>query len=444
MSGGAGTAGRSGLAGAGTMAGMRRIGVAFLLLIVTVIPITVGVIAADWPFWHRVFTLPQDPGEWPDSFYQPTVRIAGAPTEFLAAAPPAELSINPAALEQASDWAEANNSVALLVLHRGRLQLERYYGDMTAHTLFSGRAMTRSMVAMAVGIAVRDGRIASLDLPVETWLTEWRDDPRGRITLRQLLWNTSGLEEVSLDAGGSGYLEWLRAMFSKNSRLSLGSDFAAAALSFDLEHEPGARFNFSNANAQLVGVILERATGVPYERYVDEKLWHPIGAGAAEFYMDRRNGMPAVYCCFRATARDYLRLGALLITDGVAGVTQVLPPGWVAEMATGSRANPFYGLQIWTGRAPAGVREYTPGAGRGVPHGEAYQAADVIWMEGGGGRTLWAIPSEQLVILRLGRQSQTWDASVLPNMLLRGLQDRAADPARSGSQSVLASVALAP
>ena len=423
---------------------MRRVGVALLLLIVTVVPITVGVLAADWPFWHRVFTMPRDPGEWPDSFYQPTVRIEGAATEFLAAAPSAEQSIDSVALEQASAWAGANNSVALIVLHRGRIQLERYYGDMTEHTLFSGRAMTRSMVAMAVGIAMRSGRIASLDLPVETWLTEWRDDPRGKITLRQLLWNTSGLEEVPLDAGVSqrtgvlGFFTRLPAMLDKNARLSLGSDFAATALSFNLEHEPGTRFNLSNANSQLAGVILERATGVPYERYIDENLWRPIGAGSAEFYMDRSNGMPAVYCCFRAKPRDYLRLGALLISDGAAGVAQVLPPGWVAEMATGSRANPLYGLQIWSGRAPVGVREYTPGSGRGVTHSEAYLADDVIWMEGGGGRTLWAIPSEQLVILRLGRQSKDWDASYLPNTLLRSLRNQNTDPARSGSTVTLA------
>ncbi len=433
---------------AGTITPMRRAAVALLLLIVTVIPTTIGVLAADWPFWSRVFSMPSDPGEWPDSFYQPTAHIDGAPTPFLPVVQPAERTITTAALEQASSWAEANNSVALLVLHRGRIQLERYYGEMTPFTLFSGRAMTRSMVGMAVGIAMRDGRIASLDLPVETWLSEWRAEPRGKITLRQLLNNTSGLEEIPLGGGPArdGVLGWLRGLptlLNKNSRLSLGSDFAAAALRFELQHEPGARFNLSNANAQLVGTILERATGTPYERYIDAKLWRPIGASGAEFYLDRRNGMPAVYCCFRATPADYMRLGSLLINDGIAGTAQVLPPGWVREMATGSRANPLYGLQIWTGRAPAGVREYTPGSGFGVRHEAAYLAADVIWMEGGGGRTLWAVPSEQLVILRLGRQSANWDASYLPNTLLRGIGRAADDPASSGSNTLVASATMA-
>jgi hypothetical protein len=71
---------------------------------------------------------------------------------------------------------------------------------------------------------------------------------------------------------------------------------------------------------------------------------------------------------------------------------------------------------------PPGVREYATGSKRGVPHGEPYDADDVIWMEGGGGRTVWAIPSRELVIVRLGRAAPGWDAAVLPNLLLRGLR----------------------
>jgi CubicO group peptidase (beta-lactamase class C family) len=67
------------------------------------------------------------------------------------------------------------------------------------------------------------------------------------------------------------------------------------------------------------------------------------------------------------------------------------------------------------------VREYQQGSGQGVRHSEDYAADDVIWLEGGGGRTIWAIPSQQLVIVRLGRASSDWDASMLPNLLLRGL-----------------------
>jgi CubicO group peptidase (beta-lactamase class C family) len=373
----------------------------------------VGVLTADWGFWKRYINLPKDPGEWPEAFYQPKAGIDGPGAAFFPAATPEAVGIDPAALDAASAWSEANNSVALIVLRGGRTVLERYWQGMTAEQSYSGRAMSRSIVGMVYGFAVADGKLA-LDDPAEKFLPEWRNDPRGRITIRQLLQNLSGLEEVPLNVGGP---------FSKNTRLSLGSDFGAAALSFRLQHETGGRFYLSNANPQLLGLILQRATGIDYARYVEQRLWRPMGGAHADFYMDRERGMPAVYCCFRARPRDFARLGQLLAADGRVGDAQVLPPGWVAQMRQTTGVNPLYGFQIWSGRAPAGIREYTVGSGQGIRHAEAFATGDVLWMEGGGGRTIWAIPSKQLVIVRLGRASKTWDGSVLPNTIYRGLRD---------------------
>ena len=405
------------------------------LLVLTAIALllvsgAIGVGLADWPFLQRSWRLAAlpDSGEWPDSFYQPMVRIGGAAAADVPAADPATPTLEPAAREAAAAWAEANNSVALLVAHRGKLVLERYWQGMDANQLFSGRALSRSLSGMLTGFAVLNGKL-SLDDRLDKYLTEWSGDPRGAITMRQLLQNISGLEEVPLNAvaapPGAGVTDrWLisaRNYLGKNARLSLGRNFAHTALSFGPAHEAGFRFAFSNANAQLAGVILERALEGDYERLVEKLLWAPLAAGPAEFYMDRVNGMPAVYCCMRASARGFLRLGMLLANDGVIDGMRILPKGWVAEMARGSQANPLYGLQIWAGKARAGVREYQPGSGQGVRHDEDYAADDVIWMEGGGGRTVWAIPSQQLVIVRLGRASKGWDASRLPNLLLRGL-----------------------
>jgi CubicO group peptidase (beta-lactamase class C family) len=417
--------------------GNRKVTLRRAMLVLTIVVLVagsgaVGIVAADWPFWQRIFALARldDGGEWPDSFYTPVARIDGRGSgAFFPVAAAGELTIEPQALEAAAAWAGENNSVALLVLHRGRVQLERYWQGMTPDAFFSGRAMSRSLVGLVYGHAIADGRV-SLDDRADRHLEEWRNDPRGAITVRELLQNVSGLEElpanavqVAPDASAlQRAIAFGSAAFTRNARLALGTDFGAAALSLELQHPPGSRFAFSNANAQILGVILERATGEDFERYFERKLWQPLGAGAGEFYMDRERGMPAVYCCFRATPRDFLRLGSLLATDGLADGRRALPEGWVAELATTSAVNPLYGLQIWSGRARAGLREYIPGSGAGLRHGEDYVADDVIWMEGGGGRSIWAIPSRQLVIVRLGRASPRWDPSVLPNTLLRGVR----------------------
>ena len=141
----------------------------------------VGIVAADWPFWKRSLAISQlkDGGEWPESFYQPVARIdGGGQGAFFPAAAPGEATIDPAALEAAAAWAEANNSAALLVLHEGRVQFERYWQGMSAEQLFSGRALSRSLVGLAFGFAVAEGRLA-LDDPAGKHLEEWRDDARG-------------------------------------------------------------------------------------------------------------------------------------------------------------------------------------------------------------------------------------------------------------------------
>ncbi|MCS6948107.1 MAG: beta-lactamase family protein [Steroidobacteraceae bacterium] len=414
----------------------RRAALIVVATLIVLLSTAIGIALADLPYLQRVARVAQltDTGEWPDDLYRPVSVIAAdavpAPHTAMPRAADGATTIDPSALAAAAAWAEANNSVALLVWHRGALQLERYWQDHDATKLFSGRAMTRSVLGLAFGFAVADGKL-SLDDPAQRFLQEWRNEPRGRITLRELLQNISGLEEVPLSAPSvpADAAPWQRLVAfwrlysGKSTRLSLGTDFVSTALSFDLAHQPGYRFALSNANAQILGVILERATGVDYEKYVEQRLWRPIGGHSAEFYMDRANGMPAVYCCMRALAVDFLKLGLLLAADGVLDGRRVLPAGWVAEMARTSRVNPLYGLQIWAGRAKAGVREYATGSGIGPRHSEDYLADDVLWMEGGGGRTVWAVPSRELVIVRLGRASPNWDASYLPNTLLRGIRE---------------------
>ena len=379
------------------------------------IAVLAAALLIDWRFWYRWYTLPEDPGEWPASYYQPVVEVPGNPREFFPAADTAEVTIDARALEAAADWAERHNSVALLVLHRGVVQLERYWQDIGPESLFTGRAMTRSLLPPLVAIAMQEGAIDSLDDPVGRFLPEWSDDARGAITVRQLLRNLSGLENPPLAGDPDPY--------SKNARISLSSDFRAAALDFDLENAPGEFFAFSNANAQLVGAVLESATGEAYEDYLNSRLWSPLGAGPAQLYLDRPGGMPAVYCCYRATPRDWLRYGAALAADGRVDDRQLWPAGWVGEMTTASAVSPNYGYQIWVGNPPGTGRRYVQDREQAAPHGPPIEADGVFFLEGGGFRTMYVIPGEELVILRLGYFHPDWLTSTLPNLVLAGLHE---------------------
>jgi len=290
-------------------------------------------------------------------------------------------------------------------MYRGQLQIERYFLADDPASLLPATLVARPAVAMAVGIALADHRILSIDTPVSHYLHEWEDDARGHITARQLLEETSGLETGG-DLRGLLYRSpWddpaglPRFATSRGVRMLLGNDFESTALGFRLEHEPGGFHNFSPANTQLAAVIIERVAREPFERFVDVRLWRAVGAGRAELHLDRRAGMPAAHCCWRATARDTMRVLGLLGTDGVYAQRAVLPPGWVRVMTSPSRVSSGTGMQV--------SRLYIGGD-------------DAFGVKDDDGSAYWIIPKRGLAILNIVSTGGKSPAEI-PDWLLKGL-----------------------
>jgi CubicO group peptidase (beta-lactamase class C family) len=330
---------------------MRRVLTILTAVALSVASLAVGLFTADLPFWQRALRLPLAQ----DETYLPAAPIgAGTPSAPLpraAGAPASEV------LEFAAQRARDAGSRALLVMLGEQLVLSRYFGVDDENTLMPAGIIARPVTAMAVGLALADGQVASLDAPVAHFLDEWQDEPRGKITLRQLLEETSGLEDggdIDRLLHKSPWKDWHglpRFATSRGVRMLLGNDFAHSALRFRLKHEPGGFYHPSPANAQLAAVLLERATQQPYEHFVDQRLWRAVGGGHAELPMDRRAGMPVAHCCWRATAPDMARILGLLARDGLRGRQRVLPEGWVQEMARPSRVNADSGLMLMRGNA---------------------------------------------------------------------------------------------
>jgi len=332
---------------------MRRLLTFLTALVLSLVSLAIGLVAADLPFWRRAMQLPLPA----DTLYLPIVTIDGGASVSAASVSAGETGADRAAVDQralegAVATARDAGSRALLVARNGTLLLSRYFGADDQRSLLPAGLVTRPLVAMSVGLTLASREIESLDVPISRYLPEWDDEPRGRITLRQLLEETSGLEN-----GGDLHKLLRRSPWedpgslagfatAKGVRLLLGNDFAATALRFELRHEPGGFYNESPANPQLAALIVERATGMPYERFVERQLWRVLGADHAELTLDRRAGMPAAHCCWRATAPDMMRVVSLLATAGANGGQAVLPPEWVREMARASRVNADSGLQL--------------------------------------------------------------------------------------------------
>jgi CubicO group peptidase (beta-lactamase class C family) len=284
--------------------------------------------------------------------------------------------------------------------------VERYFLTDDARSLLPAALVARPLAAMAIGIALAEGKIAGLDVPVSRYLPEWDDEPRGRITVRQLLEETSGLETGG-DTHGLPYRSpWQEPetlpvfATSRGVRMLLGNDFESSALGFRLEHEPGGFYNLSPANTQLAAVIIERVTGEAYENFVDQRLWRPAGAGIAELQLDRRAGMPAAHCCWRATARDVMRILSLLGTDGVHDGRAVLPAGWTTEMARPSRVSAGTGMQV---------------------ERLDIEGVHALRVRDDAGSAFWVIPQRELAVLNITNPGANAVAD-LPGILLKGIE----------------------
>jgi CubicO group peptidase (beta-lactamase class C family) len=380
---------------------MRRVLTFLTAAVLLLVSLGIGAFTADLPFWRRALQLPLPA----DGAYLPAASIGAPGAKAAQNAAPANELFDALVLEESVNRARRAGSRALLVTHRGALAVERYFLADDADTLLPASLVARPMAAMAVGIALDQGRIASLSTPVARYLPEWDDEARGRITIRQLLEETSGLETGG-DTRGLLYrspwddLAGLPAFAtSRGVRMLLGNDFESSALGFKLEHEPGGFYNVSPANTQLAAVIVERTTGTPFESFVDEHVWSAVGAGSAQLRLDRRAGMPAAHCCWRATARDMMRVLSLLGTEGSHAGRVVLPAGWVREMASASRVNAETGMQV---------------ARLTIDGEEALGVTDE------NGSAFWVIPRRELAILSIANLGGS-SLPELPALLLKGL-----------------------
>lgn len=370
-------------------------------------------------FWSRYEDLLANPQEFPKppSFYNPNVLVEGEQKGELPRVAKGRGTISAAAWQQAVDWAFPRNTYALLVLRKGVIEHEKWADGYWPGQMLPVRSFTKTLSSLLIGIAIGEGRIRSIDEPVANYLTEWRDDARGRITIRQFLTMSSGL--AGLDRTRDGGPQ------SPVVQLTEGADVWRAVSLFPKVAEPDTVFGLNQVDSQVLGMVVERATGRPFAEYLSEKLWRPLGAGTATLNVDAR-GHARTLCCMRSALSDWLRVGRMIARQGRVGDLQVVPADYVAEMLKPSKLNPYKGLHVWLGWKP-GTPEAKPPGGRGLlqmPTLRPYLVDDVAYLMGGGYMTTWIVPSQDLVVLRWGFEPSKelgWDNSAVPNFILADL-----------------------
>ncbi|GID97048.1 serine hydrolase domain-containing protein [Amorphoplanes digitatis] len=302
----------------------------------------------EWTFTHM-------------NWLMPTERVARS-------GPHRPLPLSPDPLDLTYRFADADHTLtdlhrrtfttAFVVLHHGEIVHETYpgafAGPRTRMQLFS---ISKSVTSMLVGIALADGAIGS----VKDRVTDYRPDFLGtaydETTLAELLDMTSGVGEPELwDVPDSGIKRFEQAVMG-------GGDVAGLIRSAPRTAAPGEHFNYSTFDAQILGWVLEAATGTTLAEYAAKRLWRFIGADRDAYYwLTRARPRTALGAgSLNATPRDVARLGLLMANDGVADGIQIVPREWVRrslgsdlpQLAVGSlgpSGYPHYGYsnQWWT------------------------------------------------------------------------------------------------
>jgi CubicO group peptidase (beta-lactamase class C family) len=268
---------------------------------------------------------------------------------------PVEQQIDPVAFA-AAESAAANlpNLLAWVVVHRGVLVAEHYYQGATANTANHIRSVTKGITSTLVGIAVDLGIIQRIDTPVLDYLPECNtaelDERKRALTLNHLLTMTAGFQwdELTFDEKA---LAQVSAWFGGGKLCALHD-----ALARPLASAPGKAFNYDSPAADLVSVILTRATGQDLRSFAVEHLFAPLGIGDFEWETD-----PAGF--YRGSAgltvrpRDLARIGQLYLQRGEWQGRQIVSPTWI-EQATKAQVALHdgygYGRLWWVGnREPA-------------------------------------------------------------------------------------------
>jgi CubicO group peptidase (beta-lactamase class C family) len=289
---------------------------------------------------------------------------------------------------------------AVVIVHGGRLVLERYAVGFGPDTPMISWSVAKSITQALVGIAVGK-RLVDIDRPMGN--PRWAaDDPRAAITWRQWMNMVDGQQFREIGVSRVTENDSARMLFGEG-RL----DVAAFAAALPVAHPPGKRWNYNSGGVNLMAEALGRifAPGVtaPAERrtrmaeVMSRELFVPLGMTSASPQFDA-TGTFLGSALFYATARDYARFGLLYLRGGVWEGRQLLPSGWVDLARTGTRAEGGgrYGAGWWIEPAPGAdvrppLRPLSASAG-----------PDIFTAQGFHGQLILVVPSRDLVVVRLG------------------------------------------
>lgn len=272
-------------------------------------------------------------------------------------------------------------TIAFLVIQDTSIVFESYWEGYSENSTSSSFSMAKSVVGLLVGIAIDEGKISSVQDPISMYLPEFKN-AKYNITVKDLLTMSSGIK----------WNESYNNPFSVTTKSYYGNNIDKLILKSKSVQEPGKKYHYKVTDPQLLSIILKRVYQKSLSEITSEKLWKPLGAvNAASWSLDQKDGDEKATCCFNSNARDFARLGQLVLNNGVWNGKQIVSESYLKASLTpadylvnqSNQVVDYYGYQWWIYND-----QDTP----------IYYARGIL------GQYIMCIPSKNMVVVRLGHK----------------------------------------
>ena len=269
---------------------------------------------------------------------------------------------------------EETKTKSFLVIKNDSIVFEKYFDDHKSTSLSNSFSVAKSIVTSMLFKAIMEGKIKGLDQPLSDYFEEYKEGLAIELTVGDLASMSSGMK----------WSEKYYSVINITSESYFTDDLRSVVLRQDIIDKPGQSFRYSSGDTQLLGMVIEKATGTTLTNYLSEKFWQPMGAeNSALWQIDSaKSGMEKAYCCIASTARDFARFGKLFINKGKWNDEMILDPSYIdLSINPVFDDSPYYGYGWWL---------YN------------YEGKKVFTMNGHLGQFVISFPDENIIIVRQG------------------------------------------
>ena len=241
-------------------------------------------------------------------------------------------------------------TAAFIVIQDGQVLYEKYHSGYDERSKTNSFSMAKTVTTLLLGIAIEEGFVRDLDQVVTDFIPEFEGDS---------LAEKATIGEFSAMTSGYDWDEQYYSPFSPTVELYYGDDVSDFLVNRGFSDEPGSNWYYSSASTQLMGIFLRRAIqkargNFSLSDYLSEKLWKPMGMNDDALWHTDNTGMELTYCCINTNARNFAKLGLLMLNNGNWQGQQLVPASHIKQMIK-PRGDKTYGLSTWLGlhKSPA-------------------------------------------------------------------------------------------